>query len=136
MIEQILSYLMPILSLIIALVFYAMVHDDFRFESDAEKAAALLCLIAFSIIFYQIFMLVAILIGLVFIFTYVGAKIYALYCKSKHASVGFNQTRIRRNAYTPHINQRVMVREPQQNVLESDGVDVSDLSLEMDLTEE
>lgn len=136
MIEQILSYLMPILSLIIALVLYAMVHDDFRFGSDAEKAVALLCLIACSIIFYQIFIIFAILVGLVFMFTYVGVKIYAFYCKSKHASIGIDQRRRRRDAYIPPINQRAMAFGRQQNVLENDGVDASDLSLEMDLTEE
>jgi len=137
MIEEILPYIMPIVSLIIALILYALVQDNLRFSSDAEKAAALICLIACSIIFYQIFILFALLVGLVFMFTYVGLKIYAVHQRSKLERVGrLHPQRRRRGVYIQPRNYTVAIRESRLNTSKDEEIDVSDLSLKMDLTEE
>jgi predicted membrane protein len=126
MLDQLLPYLLPFISLIIALILFALVYDDFRFNSDAERAAALICLIAFSLIFYQIFLLFAILVGLTLMFTYAGVKIYALY-KSKNG--GIVNTRRRRNINFQHPLHTIQSNSERE-------IDVSKMSLKMDLTEE
>ncbi|MGB9760381.1 MAG: hypothetical protein ACPLZG_11185 [Thermoproteota archaeon] len=125
MLEEVLPYLTPLISLVIALVIFALVHD--KFTSDAEKAATLICLIASSLIFYQLFLLFAMIAGLALMFTYAGVKIYGLYKFGRIARL--NQRR-RRNVYLHHP-----IRITTQNTSES-NIDVSELSLKMDLTEE
>jgi predicted membrane protein len=126
MLDQVLPYLEPFISLIIALILFALVYDDFKFNSDAEKAAALICLIAFSLIFYQIFLLFAMLVGFTLMFTYAGVKIYTLY-KSKNGRIVNTRRRRNINFQAPrHMIQSNPERE----------IDVSEMSLKMDLTEE
>lgn len=126
MLDQILPYLLPFISLIIALILFALVYDNIKFYSDVEKAAALICLIAFSLIFYQIFLLFAMVVGLTLMFAYVGVKIYTLY-KSKNGEIVNTRQRRNINFQAPlHTNHSNSERE----------IDVSEISLKMDLTEE
>jgi predicted membrane protein len=111
--------LLHFISFIIAVVLFVLVHDDLNLKSDAEKAAVLICLIASSVVFYQIFLLFAILAGVSIMSMYLATKIKSYISRSSET------THANLNRNSPAI-QRTSKRE----------IDVSEISLEMDLTEE
>ena len=127
------QFILPIISLIIALILYSALREDFKFSSDAEEAAAIIMLILGSLIFYPIF----IAFGIVAVMLYISSRVYRFY----HGRRYYMREIDHQNHYQDV--QSTAYYLPEQDLLVtqdmSESVQVendSDISLQMDLTEE